>query len=114
EVIGKPFIKLTPDSITGITAYVDVLRTDTLRVRNSGSGLLVVNGITSSDTSVFKPSRTSFYVLPNQEEALAVRTTAGDPGLFRGVITIASNDTKRPAATFVLAGHSIYPPVLTV
>jgi hypothetical protein len=114
EVIGKPSVALIPDSIVALKAYVAIPHELIVQVKNEGSGLLSVTSVTSSDSLVFKPSLGSFLVLPDSEKSLVITVTTSDTGVFRGTITLASNDTRRPVVQCVIAGHSIHPPVLTL
>ncbi|MEW5798223.1 MAG: choice-of-anchor D domain-containing protein [Bacteroidota bacterium] len=113
HVIGKPIIKLQPDSISGITAFVGIPWHDTLHVVNEGSDQLIVTNTVISDT-LLKFSTTNFTVAPESKQKILLTYTAHDTGIFVAQATIASNDATHPDVTFILQGKAIHPPVLAV
>lgn len=69
--ITVPSISSSVDSLDFGTVNVGGLRVDTIRITNAGTGTLVINAVTTGDTS-FAVGRTSFTIPPGSSDTLSV------------------------------------------
>jgi len=114
HVIGVPNIVVAPDSIDFGSAFIGFGKTDTLRVKNTGSETLNVSSIMSNKI-VFSANPTTFSVPPfGGEQRVTVTFMPNDTGLFTGDLTIASDDPDEPSLTVPLRGVGLIPPDISV
>jgi M6 family metalloprotease-like protein len=113
QVIGKPVIKVVPDTLKSGIAYIGAGRVDTVKVKNIGSDNLNVTNITSSST-VFTVNINSFSVLPGREQLLEVSFIPTDTIAYNGSLTITSNDSLHPSVGIMMQGKGAYPPVISL
>ena len=74
-------------------------------IYNEGTGLLVVNGI-SSDMSDFSVDSTSFIILPGSRKIITITYSSLDTGWKSGTITINCNDPVNSVKTISVQGTS--------
>ncbi|MFQ5769956.1 MAG: choice-of-anchor D domain-containing protein, partial [bacterium] len=113
QVTGKAQIVVTPDSIDFGVTFIGTSQTDTLKVKNIGSDLLIVSSITTSDT-VFSAAPTNFSVNPGGEQTVLVSFTPSDTGSVTGDLTITSNDSDKNTINVLLVGEGVFHPSITV
>ncbi len=92
---------------TGYTASRAVV------IENVGTDVLNVTSITA-DLPEYTPSVGSMVLDPLQSMTLEVTFAPVGPGLFDGVLTIASNDADEPLLTIALTGEGLIPPDIGV
>ncbi|MBI2428455.1 MAG: T9SS type A sorting domain-containing protein, partial [Ignavibacteriales bacterium] len=113
HVIGKPVLKVFPDSLVGFIAYTGITRRDTLRIKNTGTEKLIVSDVAASDT-VLKLNKKNFSLNPGAEEKLIVTFTVHDTGTFSQQLTFTSNDSGKLSMKYPIRGTIAYPSEISV
>jgi subtilisin family serine protease len=113
DVSGAPDVEVKPETV----AFGDDLRglrtSATLRVRNVGSEVLHVTGITSSAPSVLVAAPAAFDLTPHAAQYVTVSWTPDALGPFAESLTIASDDAGDPALSVPVTGNGVPEPVVT-
>jgi hypothetical protein len=113
HVIGVPRLTTSRDTIAFGSIFLGSSRTDSVTVRNEGTDVLSVTGVSASP-GVFTVPTTPFDLIPGAQRTLAVRYAPTVPGASAGALTLVSNDPVRPTAQVVLSGTGLEPPVAGV
>lgn len=109
-----PAISASPASVNvGQVKVGSASAPKTVAIGNKGKGDLVIGSTTLSGTNAaeFAVTGDCTTVAPGGSCALAVTLTASSPGKKSAVLTIASNDTKKPTLTVKLSGQAMPPAV---
>jgi len=103
-----PNINVVPTSVDFGSVGRGESRDATLTVSNTGSTVLTITGITSSDPQFRVVSPTGpFTVAPNGQQPVTVRFSPIFEGTTEtGVLSIASNDPDEPSVPIQLRGNS--------
>jgi len=88
-------ISVTPSALAFGSVGIGQLRSDTVRISNSGNGTLVISSAVTG-TSSFAPGRTSFTIAPGQSDTLSVVFSPGAVQNFTDTLTIVSNAVDSP------------------
>ena len=101
-----PRLEAAPASLDFGAVGVGQNRDLNLAVRNAGSAVLTATSISSSNPLFTAVSPAVPFTVPaGAEQQVVVRFRPAAAGAQTGVLTIASNDPSRPAATIPLAGN---------
>jgi len=113
HVAGAPNITVMPDSMAFDTVFVGFSASDTLKIMNSGTDMLVISNITSSDTA-FSVDKTSLNIPPEAEDFVLVTFAPVTAGLATADLTITSNDPNQGLLNLPLRGTGAFPPSVYV
>jgi len=98
-----------PDPIETGSVFVGAIGSGSLHVRNTGSDVLVLGALRSSDPA-FAPDRDSLSVAPGRSSSVRIRFTPAAVGEASATLSFESNDPLSPAVTLRLHGHGLPPP----
>ncbi|PKN78939.1 MAG: hypothetical protein CVU48_06835, partial [Candidatus Cloacimonetes bacterium HGW-Cloacimonetes-1] len=107
-VQGYPAITLTPTSAVYDTTLVGEFKTKIFTIRNTGSELLNVTSITSSNPA-FGLGATALTIPAGGTRTLQITFQPTLSGLNIGTITVLSNATNTPALQLGLSGYGKTP-----
>jgi subtilisin family serine protease len=113
HVLGIPDIALTPALLDFGTVYTGAARVDSIQVRNAGTDLLTVTGVTASPAA-FTPDATGFTLAPGAARRVAVTFHPGSVGTFTGTLVVHSDDPDHPSALVSLTGAGLEAPDIAV
>ncbi|MGH7726255.1 MAG: choice-of-anchor D domain-containing protein [Candidatus Eiseniibacteriota bacterium] len=113
SVTGAPDVEVTPLAIDFGTHFVGATRTDSVEVRNAGTDLLTISGV-SATPGVFQTETAGFTLVPGERRALPVRFVPNVADEFTGSLTASSNDPDEAAVAVSLQGRALLPPEITV
>ena len=85
-----------------------------LVVQNSGTAVLTVSSIQSSEPAFTVEGETSFQLQPEGSRELVVAFSPGAAGTQQAILTILSNDVDQPSVTIALSGAAIGVPDIAV
>jgi hypothetical protein len=105
SVTSLPAIEATPASIDFGTVTVNTTGDRLLTVRNTGTAVLNITSITSSNPRFSIAAVTSsFIVAPGGQEAIPVRFAPTATGNQTGTLTLSNNDPAKATVTIQLIG----------
>jgi hypothetical protein len=113
HVTGAPRIVASRDTIAFGTLFTGAARNDSVVVRNPGTDVLHVTGV-SAAPGVFTVPTTPFDLAPAAERTLVVHYAPTVPGGSTGALTLLSNDPVRPSLDVVLTGNAVDAPIAGV
>ena len=113
HVTGAPDIAVTPDSLAYGGLFIGATRMDSVRVRNLGTDVLHVSGV-SCTPPVFTAPGGAFDLGPGGERVLAVAFTPTAAIAYSGTLTVTSDDHDEPVAEVRLDGLGLVPPDIAV
>lgn len=105
-VIGVPDIHLPQSSINFGTKYLGEGAIQELIVANTGSDVLSISSIVSSNPK-FIISNSPFQIAPGSQQVLELQFNTNQAGTHTGVLTISSNDPDQPVVTVPVTGQVI-------
>jgi uncharacterized protein (TIGR03437 family) len=104
----QPAIEIASDPFDLLNAVVGDFRQDALTIRNNGSGPLTVSSIDGQgETFQVTSPQTPVTIQAGSQRSLRVRFAPPSEGLHTAVLTLASDDPNRPAATVQLQGTGV-------
>lgn len=109
NVASERRISLSTDTVNFGSQYTGFGMTETLMVRNAGSGMLSIQDV-RFNSPVFFADQTVFPVSGCGVVPLVLTYLAGDAGSFAGTLTIVSDDPQHPEIRIPVVGRSSYPP----
>ncbi len=104
EVIQNPRLEAVPARLDYGNVTLGQAPELNLTLRNGGSGLLNITGISSDHAAFEFPPEAPFFLRAGGQRALAIRFRPQATGVQRGTLTIRSGDRSRPDAMVELAG----------
>ncbi|MGE0021312.1 MAG: S8 family serine peptidase [Draconibacterium sp.] len=113
KVTGIPEIAVNTNSLDFGDVYTGYSKTYSLAVKNTGTDLLTVTGITSNNPN-FTVINTSFSLNPKEEMAVDVTFSADNVVQYSGMLAISNNSASNPNLEISLSGAGLLPPVITV
>ncbi|UCH63417.1 MAG: M6 family metalloprotease domain-containing protein [Fidelibacterota bacterium] len=113
SVTGTPDITVSNDTLDYGAVFIGGSDSLTLTVSNSGTDLLTVSSIVSTN-SAYTIDLTTFSVSLSESQAVTVIFEPASVGNFPGILTITSDDPDEPAVAVVLLGQGASPPVIVV
>jgi len=113
HVTGAPDIAVAPDSLEFDSVFITANRTLSVTVRNDGTDLLTVTGITSTHGD-YSADPTTFALAPTEEQTVEVTFAPTTPGVLSGELQIASDDVDEPVVGVWLTGIGVEPPDIAV
>lgn len=113
RVNGLPKIAVNPDSLGFELGYINYGITKDVVIKNTGSDVLQVSNITSSNPK-FAISNNSFTINPKAQTEFTVTFTPTDTIAASGTLTVFSNDSTNPAIQIPMTGNAIAPPHIVV
>ncbi|MBI3449035.1 MAG: S8 family serine peptidase, partial [Acidobacteria bacterium] len=93
--------------------FVGLSRRLAITVSNTGTDVLSVGGITSSDAA-FVPDAGSLTLAPGERAEVGVTFTPGIAEPIEGSLTIESNDPDEPVLSVHMTGEGLVPPDVAV
>jgi subtilisin family serine protease len=106
RVIGVPDISLSQSSIDFGTVYLGEGAAQELTIINSGTDVLSVSSIASSNPKFIIPN-SPFQIVPGGQQTLLVQFSSSQAGTHTGTISISSNDPDQPVVTLPVTGQVI-------
>lgn len=104
--ITVPSISSNADSLDFGTVNIGSSRVDTIRITNAGTGTLVINAVTTGDTS-FAVGRTSFTIPPGSSDTLSVVFRPSSTSVVFDTLRIENNSPDNLIAV-ALSGTGVY------
>ena len=105
-----PKIEVTPSSLAFGSVTMGQTKDLTLTIRNTGSGALTVNSVTSSNSMFSAASPAApFNVAAGEQQEVTVRFAPTVIASQTGTLSIASNDTADPTLNVALSGEGADP-----
>ena len=101
--IPEPEIEVLPASLLFDIVSVSESSQKTFTIKNTGTVVLNISGITAPDGFTVDKS-TSFTVSPNNSQVVTVTFSPTDVKIYRGNITINSDDYDEPQVTVNVSG----------
>ena len=112
-VIGAPDIRVSAESLDYGVTFIGAAPARTLTVRNAGSDVLHVSGVTI-DEGDYATDAAGFTLDAGASRDLTVTFHPGRSGAIPGTLTIASDDPDTPQARVTLTGTGVLPPIVGV
>ncbi|MEN8006747.1 MAG: choice-of-anchor D domain-containing protein, partial [Candidatus Krumholzibacteriota bacterium] len=109
-VTGAPDISVTPLSHDFGDLFLGATAQTTVMVRNIGTDVLNVSGITSGDPAIFAIDVSSAILPPGGSQAVTVTFTPAMAQYYSTMLTITSDDVDEPSVMVDLAGTGLEPP----
>lgn len=104
-----PKIIVTPSTLGFENVNLNTTADRTLTVNNTGTEVLNVTGISSTNARFSVTSAASFSVAAGAQQTISVRFTPLEAGNQSGMLNIASNDPAQPTFAVPLSGTGIDP-----
>lgn len=105
-VIGVPDIHLPQSSIDFGAVYQGEGAIQELIIANTGSDVLSISSIVSSNPKFIIPN-SPFQIAPGSQQVLELQFNTNQTGIHTGVLTISSNDPDQPVVTVPVTGQVI-------
>lgn len=112
-VSGVPAIAVSDSTLDFGEVFLQQTSTLRLRITNNGTGVLLIDEISSNEAAFFTDS-TRLTVLPRETMPLDVHFRPIDAINYNGLLRLQSNDPNAPLFFVSLNGRGAIPPVIAV
>lgn len=113
SVTGAPDVDVSPVALEMGDVFAGTEQSLTLRVRNVGTDVLEVSGVSSNALELHVPGE-GFVLPPNTQHDVSVRYAPDVPGVLIAEVAIQSNDPDTPDMVIPVNGAALDPPVFEV
>jgi len=113
HVIGIPSIVVSETLLEFGTVFIGYPKSVSFTVRNAGTDVLAVSGISADDPS-FAAAPSFFDLSPGYALPVSVTCAPGETGSVAAVLTIANNDPDTPALHIDMTAETLMPPVVSM